>query len=108
MIRIEPQQKYITVISTFTFENSDEDKVITLLTLAIQKAIKNIPGYKSSALHRSVDGKKVIIYAQWENIESYQKMHNNPTVIGYLAPVHKIAKLEPSICEVLEVFNGES
>jgi quinol monooxygenase YgiN len=107
MILIEPHQKYVTVISTFTFEESNEDKVINLLTLAIQKAIKHVPGYKSSALHRSVDGKKVFIYAIWESIESYQKMHNNPTVIGYLAPVHKIAKLEPSICEVLEVFDRD-
>ncbi|MDB5154716.1 MAG: hypothetical protein JWR54_3467 [Mucilaginibacter sp.] len=38
------------------------------LTLATEQTIIGIPGFIASVFHRSMDGTKVTMYAQWESL----------------------------------------
>jgi quinol monooxygenase YgiN len=74
------------------------------LTLAIERSVRKIQGFISSSLHRSIDGTKVTMYAQWKSIEDYQKMRSNPDASPYLNQALAIAKFESGMYEIVETF----
>ncbi len=53
------------LINVFTVDPCDQQKLIDVLVRATDEVVSRAPGLISSALHRSVDGTKVAMYAQW-------------------------------------------
>jgi len=104
MTTISTETNYLTLINVFTVEVVNQQKLIELLTLATDSSVKNITGFISSSLHRSIDGTKVTMYAQWRSAADYQNMRNNPTASPYLEEALKIATFEPGMYEVVKTF----
>jgi quinol monooxygenase YgiN len=104
MPSISKENNFLTLINVFTVEPHNQQKLIELLTLATESSVINIEGFISASLHRSIDGLKVTMYAQWRSMEDYQKMRSNPIASPYLEQALKIAKFEPGMYEVAEVF----
>jgi hypothetical protein len=69
-----------------------------------ETSVRHAPGFISSALHRSLDGTKVTMYAQWRMIEDYEAMRKDPAPLPYLQEALTIAKFEPGTYEVVETF----
>jgi quinol monooxygenase YgiN len=86
------------------FEPHHQKKLTELLTLATDNSVRKIEGFISASLHRSMDGSKVTMYAQWRSLEHYQKMRSNPTASPYLEQALEIAKFDPGMYEVAEIF----
>lgn len=78
MIAISTGNRYLTLINIFTVKPSNQQKLVDLLTLATESSVRRVNGFISSSLHRSLDGTKVTMYAQWQSMEDYQAMRNNP------------------------------
>ena len=91
MTTISKHNKYLTLINVFTVEPVNQQKLVDLLTLATESTVQNITGFISSSLHRSLDGTKVTMYAQWRSMEEYQKMRSNPNTSPYLGQALEIA-----------------
>ena len=106
MPTITKQNNYLTLINIFTVEPSNQQQLVELLTKASQDSVIKIPGFISAALHKSMDGTKVAMYAQWRSLEDYQKMRNNPQASPYLQQALTIAKFEPGMYEVVEIFTA--
>jgi quinol monooxygenase YgiN len=104
MTTISKQNKFLTLINVFTVEPVNQQKLLDLLTLATASTVQNITGFISSSLHRSLDGTKVTMYAQWKSIEDYQNMRNNSTASPYLQQALEFAKFDPGVYEVVEIF----
>jgi quinol monooxygenase YgiN len=104
MTIISKQNNYLTLINVFTVEPANQQKLVDLLTLATKSSVQNITGFISSSLHRSLDGTKVTMYAQWRSMEDYQNMRNNATASPYLQQALEFAKFEPGMYEVVETF----
>jgi quinol monooxygenase YgiN len=104
MPTISNDNHFLTLINVFTVEPHNQQKLVELLTLATESTVRNIQGFISASLHRSIDGSKVTMYAQWRSIEDYQKMRNNPTASPYLQQALEIARFEPGMYEVLQIF----
>jgi len=104
MTIISKQNKYLTLVNVFTVEPANQQKLVDLLTLATKSSVQNITGFISSSLHRSLDGTKVTMYAQWRSMEDYQNMRNNATASPYLQQALEFAKFEPGMYEVVETF----
>ena len=104
MTTISKDHNFVTLINIFIVEPVNQQKLIDLLTLATNDSVRHIPGFISSSLHRSLDGHKVTMYAQWRSIEDYQNMRNNPVASPYLEQALKIATFEPGMYEVVESF----
>ena len=60
----------------------------------------------SASLHRSLDGTKVTMYAQWRSVEDYQAMRENPAPLPYLQQALAIAQFEPGMYEVVATYSG--
>ena len=78
--------------------------MIDLLTRATEGSVRNAPGFISARLHRSVDGTKVTMYAQWRSNEDYQAMRKDPAPLPYLTQALEIATFEPAMYEVVQSF----
>jgi quinol monooxygenase YgiN len=104
MTTISAENNYLTLINVFKVDPADQQKLVELLTLATESSVKNITGFISSSLHRSIDGTRVTMYAQWRSAADYQNMRNNPTASPYLEEALKIATFEPGMYEVVKTF----
>jgi len=107
MTNIAVKNNYLTLINVFTVQLENQQELVDLLILATEDSVTKIAGFISSSLHKSLDGSKVTMYAQWKSIEDYQNMRNNPTVSPYLEQALKIATFAPGMYEVVKTFNSE-
>src|SRR5215813_93262 len=92
--------KTVTVINVFTVEPANQLRLIELLTRATEDSVRYAKGFISARLHRSLDGTKVTMYAQWRSAEDYEAMRKDPAPLPYLQQALAIAKFEPGIYEV--------
>ena len=93
-----------TVINVFTVAPEDQARLVELLASATQSSVRHVPGFVAAALHRSLDGNKVTMYAQWRSVEDYQRMRSRPDTSPFLAEAITIATFDPGLYEVVEVF----
>ncbi|HMG82984.1 MAG TPA: antibiotic biosynthesis monooxygenase family protein [Ferruginibacter sp.] len=100
---ISTENNFLTLINVFTVDPKNQQQLVDLLILATVD-VRKIPGFISASLHKSIDGTKVTMYAQWKSIEAYQQMRANPTASPYLEKALTIAKFEPGMYEVVETF----
>ena len=105
MTTISKNNKYLTLINVFTVKPVNQQKLVDLLTSATESTVQNRSGFISSSLHRSLDGTKVTMYAQWRSMEDYQNMRNNSTASPYLKQALEFAKFDPGMYEVVETFS---
>ncbi len=111
MTTIAENTDLVTLINVFTVEPSNQQQLLDLLARATDTSVRDMPGFISAALHRSVDGTKVTMYAQWKSAEHYrhyQSMRSNPAAAPYVEQALAIAKFDPGMYEVVKVFAGPS
>ncbi len=49
----------ITLIDVLTVDPGDQDQLVKILAEATETTLRHMPGYISSVIHKSVDGRKV-------------------------------------------------
>ena len=104
MLTIETGNRPMTVINVFTVAPAHQPRLVELLSHATESSIRHIPGFVSAALHRSLDGTKVTMYAQWATPEDYDRMRARPDASPFLAEALAIAQFDPGFYEVVRVF----
>jgi quinol monooxygenase YgiN len=97
--------KPVILINVFTVDPERQLELIELLTRATEDSVRRARGFMSARLHRSLDGTKVTMYAQWRSNEDYQAMRENPAPLPYLQRALAIAKFEPGMYEVIQTFS---
>jgi quinol monooxygenase YgiN len=83
MTTIAENTGLVTLINVFTVEPSNQMELLDILARATDASVRDVPGFISAALHRSVDGTKVTMYAQWksaEHYQHYQAMRSDPVL----------------------------
>ena len=110
MPQISAKSSVVTLINVFTVEPANQRRLIELLTEATEVSVRQAQGFVSAILHRSADGTKVTMYAQWRSIDDYQAMRQDPAPLPFLQEALTIAKFEPGMYEVVRTFApaGES
>ena len=104
MTKIDKHNKFLTLINVFTVDPVNQQKLVDLLTLATEGSVRKIKGFVSSSLHRSIDGTKVTMYAQWKSMEDYQNMRKNSAASPFLEKALEIAKFDMGMYEVVDTF----
>jgi quinol monooxygenase YgiN len=104
MTAISKNARLVTFINVFTVEPPNQQRLVELLTRVTDTSVRHAPGFVSATLHRSVDGTKVTMYAQWRTIDDYEAMRKDPTPLPYLQEALTIARFEPGMYEVVETF----
>jgi quinol monooxygenase YgiN len=104
MIHISSEGNVVTLINVFTVDPANQQRLVELLTRATEISVRHAPGFVSASLHRSTDGTKVTMYAQWRSAEDYQAMRHDPTPLPFLQEALTIATFEPGMYEVVQTF----
>jgi quinol monooxygenase YgiN len=95
----------ITLINVFTVDPANQQRLLDLLARATDEYVCRAPGFLSSTLHRSLDGSKVTMYAQWRSIEDYQAMRLDPGPRPFLEQALTIATFDPGMYDTERTFS---
>ena len=98
----------VTLINVFTVDPTRQEELVDLLARATETSVRHAPGFISARLHRSLDGTKVTMYAQWQSREAYQAMRQDPGPSPYLERALAIATFDPGMYEVVQTFLPEA
>ena len=104
MTTISKDANLTTFINVFTVDPANQSRLVELLIKATDASVRHARGFVFSALHRSLDGTKVTMYAQWRSLEDYEAMRKDPGPLPYFQEALTIAKFEPGTYEVVESF----
>ncbi|MGI8641177.1 MAG: antibiotic biosynthesis monooxygenase family protein [Pyrinomonadaceae bacterium] len=94
MTTISKDNKVVTLVNVFTVEPENQQKLIDLLVEATEKTMKNVSGFVSANIHKSLDGVRVVNYAQWRSREDFEAMGKNPEAQAHMKPIMEIAKAD--------------
>src|SRR5215470_5130805 len=94
----------VTLIKVFMVEPANQQRLIDLLVEATERSVRHAPGFISARLHRSLDGTKVTMYAEWRSVADYEAMRADPTPLPYLQEALTFARFEPGMYEVVRTF----
>jgi hypothetical protein len=72
MVDIAKDNNVITVIVHFIVEPSRQQDLVDSIVNYLETYVKQRPGFISASLHKSVDGTRVVNYAQWQSQEDFQ------------------------------------
>jgi quinol monooxygenase YgiN len=104
MTTISKDLQIITFINVFKVEPQNQRRLVGLLEKVTDTSVRHAPGFVSSTLHRSLDGTKVTMYAQWRSMEAYEAMRLDPTPAPFLTEALTFATFEPGVYEVVESY----
>jgi antibiotic biosynthesis monooxygenase (ABM) superfamily enzyme len=101
MATIATDQDLITLVNVFTVEPERQAALVRLLAAATTAIFHRFPGFVSANIHRSLDGTKVVNYAQWRRVEDYEAMLADPVARQHMSEAAAAAvSFEPHLYRV--------
>jgi quinol monooxygenase YgiN len=98
---IEKNNEITTLINIFTVEPHNQQRLVDMLIEATEQIMNKQEGFISANIHKSLDGTKVINYAQWKSKEAFEKMLNNPKAQIHMNDILNIAKSDGNLYDVV-------
>lgn len=98
--QINAAANFTTLINVFSVALEDRDRLVALLKQGTDAWISKVPGFVSSSLHVSRDGRRVVIYGQWRSAEGIAAMRQHPEMPAYFDRIKALAQMEAMSCDV--------
>lgn len=106
---IDPRAARLTLINVYEVEPAQQTDLVTALSLATENIIRHQPGFVSVSVHSSVDGRKVVNYAQWASKEHFERFMKKPETQEQLERFAGLARsVAPSLYKVDSVHAESS
>jgi heme-degrading monooxygenase HmoA len=70
---IEQDSKVTTLINVFTVEPKNQQHLVDLLIETTERVMSQQEGFISANIHKSLDGTRVVNYAQWRSKKALRK-----------------------------------
>ena len=99
---ISKDRKLMTLVNVFTVSLEKQNELVDLLVRATEETMQHLPGFISASIHRSVDGTKVVNYAQWRTRADFDAMKENLKARPHMERVAKLATFDPIVCELVD------
>lgn len=99
-------QSPITLVNVFKVKPKHQDKLVAALIAATKETMRTLDGFVSANIHKSLDGKRVVNYAQWRSKDDFDAMMRNPKALMHMAPILLYAKPSPHLYEVVDIQHG--
>ena len=90
-VTLDPQGEYLTFINTFTVEPDKAEALLEALQAATAELFRHQPGFISVSLHVSLDGRRVVNYAQWRSKQDYEAMSKTPEIQDHMKKAAALA-----------------
>lgn len=106
MTTISTDARLATLVNVFTVRPDQQKALVEVLERATEEVIRHVPGFVSANIHASVDGVRVVNYAQWESEDAFRAMLENPVTQDHLREAAAIADgYEPHLYDVASVHH---
>ena len=99
MPKIEVRAGAVTQVNVFTVAPEKQQALIDLL-IESTNAVRDVPGWLSASIHRSLDGTRVVNYAQCENFQAWEAVMVKLREGGYLERNKELGVTSPGLYEV--------
>ena len=100
MAIIQTGDGVVTQINVFTIQPERQQELIDLLSEAAEFA-SSLPGWLSASVHPSLDGTRVVNYAQSKDFASAQNIINALREAGWLDRNKALGEAHPGLYEVV-------
>ncbi|WP_328630753.1 antibiotic biosynthesis monooxygenase family protein [Streptomyces sp. NBC_00356] len=98
----------ITLVNVFTVPPERQIELAEALDRATRDVFLAVPGFVSANLHISLDGRRVVNYAQWNSEQQYQEAMRRPDVREHIAEAAAIAEsFDPTFARVRSVHRPD-
>lgn len=104
-IQTDPQP-----VTQITIIEAEPEKQTEALSLMRQRAkfMQGQPGFISISLHRSLDGRRIVNYIQWQSRDLLQAAHQSPEFRRAWGQFERLADdIDPHLYEVAEVIGDK-
>ncbi len=100
-ISVTGDSEQVTLVNVFTVDPRRQTELVEALDRATRDLFVSLPGFESANLHASLDGKRVINYAQWSSERQYKEALGRADVREHLAAAAGIAAaFDPTLVRV--------
>lgn len=103
---IRAEDPVMVLINVFTCEPQNQQRLVEAWQRGTDEVMRYLPGFISANIHRSLDGTKVINYAQWASRDDFEASLRNPEVGAYFRELAQIAPPDPVLAEVVSVHRA--
>lgn len=90
----------VTQINVFTVPEGGQQAMLDLLQEAAASC-RAVPGWLSASLHRSLDGRRVVNYAQAEDQSAMRRVFEHLQAKGFLERNKALGQANPGLYEVV-------
>jgi heme-degrading monooxygenase HmoA len=73
-ITIHANGQMVSLINVCTVDPQDQQTLIDIFKEGTEAWISKVPGYISTSLHKSTDGRRVVIYSQWAERAKHRQL----------------------------------
>lgn len=101
MPRIAADEQVVTLVNTFTVEPEHRAELLEIIEEATREVMRHREGFVSASIHTSLDGTRVMNYAQWRSEEDFRAALQHPDAQQHFAACRRIAQAEPRLYRVV-------
>ncbi len=104
MPQIQANHQPLTQITIVESEPSKQGEALSLMTERARFMARQ-PGFISISLHRSLDGRRIVNYVQWQNRDLLHAAHQSPEFRREWRRLDEVADdIDPHLYEVVQVI----
>lgn len=97
----------LTLINTFTVDPAKADALIDLLNNATEAVMRHRQGFISANIHKSLDGRHVLNYAQWRSRADFEAMQQDPAAREHMGKAARLSEgFDPVVYTVAAVHEA--
>ena len=103
---MQAKQQPVTQITVVETQPDKQAEVLSLMTERARFMARQ-PGFISISLHRSLDGKRIVNYVQWQSRELLQSAHKSPEFRKEWGHLDQLTdEIDPHLYEVAFVIDS--
>ena len=102
MATIAIDQDVITLVNVFSVSPERQQQLADVLVEATRTVMHHLPGFVSANIHCSLDGTRVVNYAQWRRVEDFEAMLHDSGAREHMQAATQLAeRVEPHLYRVV-------
>jgi heme-degrading monooxygenase HmoA len=98
-------------VTQITVVESGPDKQAEAVSVMAERArfMARQPGFMSISVHRSLDGRRIVNYVQWQNRDLLQAAHKSPEFLKEWGRFDQLTDdIDPHLYEVVHVLESNA
>jgi heme-degrading monooxygenase HmoA len=103
---ITPGVTVLTVVNVYSVAPQNQQRLVDLLEDASERVMRRRHGFVSANILASLDGTRVLNYAQWASQEDFTAMLSDPGAQEHLHDTEVVSIAEPHLYRVASVHHA--